>query len=241
VSNPWIGSPVSELREKSLRQIANDCLGISGEFQVVRDFFGYATGAPEQVSLLRQLNLLDAHVNISIVRVGIESFTEGDEREIDAAVAFMRETYASVSIGVGAVERYYIATADAGGRDHIADDDEAEELTHEWSTPYGSIDVFFVRSYAGSGIGSAPREGPEDKDKNGPMTGVVLAVEGSTTVTGFALAWLVGCYLGLKTSDNSNNLMFETVPNGGNLTRDQGEEMMDSGLAYFGCAPWIRF
>jgi hypothetical protein len=51
----------------------------------------------------------------------------------------------------------------------------------------------------------------------------------------------VGCYLGLKPSDNSNNLMFETVPNGGNLTLDQRREMLDSGLAYFGCGPWIRF
>ena len=73
------------------------------------------------------------------------------------------------------------------------------------------------------------------------MTGVVLAVEGTTTVTGFALAWLVGCYLGLKPSDNSNNLMFETVPNGGNLTLDQRNEMLDSGLVYLGCGPWIRF
>jgi hypothetical protein len=51
----------------------------------------------------------------------------------------------------------------------------------------------------------------------------------------------VGCYLGLKESDHSNNLMFATVPNGANLTRDQGVEMMNSGLAYFGCGPWVRW
>jgi hypothetical protein len=226
---------------KSLRQIARGCLGIRGEFQVVRDFFGYVTGAPQEVSLLRQLNLLDAHVNISLIRMGIESFTQQDEEEIDAAVAFMRDTYAAVDIGVGAVERFFVTTDDTNGRDHIADDDEAEELTHEWSTAYGSIDVFLVRTYAGSAVGAAPLEGPEDKDKNGPMTGVVLALEGSTTVTGFALAWLVGCYLGLKESDNSNNLMFATVPNGANLTQEQRGEMLDSGLAYFGCGPWVRW
>jgi hypothetical protein len=71
-----------------------------------------------------------------------------------------------------------------------------------------------VRTYAGTTVGLSPRKGPSDKDRNGPMTGVGLAVEGSATVTGFVLAREVCGYLGLKDSENDNNLMFPWVPNG---------------------------
>jgi hypothetical protein len=222
---------------RSLRTIA-DCIGVKGPFQVVRDFFGYATGAPQKISLLRQMKLTKQyHVHINLIRVGIESFTDADERELDRAVAFMRDTYASVDFGVGRVERYFIATDDASGREHIASDKEAEDLTEEWSVPNNAMDVFCVLTYAGSAVGSSPREGPEDKDRTGPMTGVVLAIEGNPTVTGFVLAKEVCRYLGLKDSDNSNNLMFATVPNGGNLTRDQGAEMVGDRFL----APFVKF
>jgi hypothetical protein len=222
---------------RSLRTIA-DCIGVKGLFQVARDFFGYATGAPRQVSLLRQLRLMKQyHVHINLIRVGIESFTDADERELDSAVAFMRDTYASVDFGVGRVARYSIATDDARGREHIASDREAEDLTEEWSVPNKAMDVFCVLSYAGSTVGSAPLEGPEDKDRTGPMTGVVLAIEGNATVTGFVLAKEVCRYLGLRNSDNSNNLMFATLPNGGNLTREQGAEMVGERFL----APFVKF
>jgi hypothetical protein len=42
---------------------------------------------------------------MNLIRVGIEQFTSADEKEIDAAVQFTRDTYASVSLGVGRIQR----------------------------------------------------------------------------------------------------------------------------------------
>ena len=233
----------------SVRRIA-ECLGLEGSFRVVNDFFGYVTGSPWQVSLSRQLRLMKTlHVDLNLIRVGVELFTPADEKEIDRAVAFMRDTYAHVDFGVGRVRRYGISLADADGHEHIADDKEAEELTHAWSVHNDveelqstglilvrtSLDVFFVRTFAGSALGSAPRDGPYDNDADGAMTGVVIAMEGTPADTGFVLAKYVARYLGLKPSDRANNLMYDWVPNGGHLTRDQYEEMTKSGFANAGC------
>jgi hypothetical protein len=223
---------------RSLRRLA-DCIGLKGDFDVVRDFFGYHTGAPGEVSLLKQMKLLrQYHTSINVILVGVEWFGEAERREIDAAIAFMRETYATVGFGVGHVRWYHITTDEANGREHILDDAEAEDLTHEWSVRNHAIDVFFVLTYAGSTIGSAPREGPSDKDANGAMTGVVLAIEGSTAVTGNVLAREVARYLGLKDSDSSNNLMYPSVPNGANLTPEQREDLMGPGRYL---SPFVRF
>jgi len=224
---------------RSIRKLA-DCIGLKGTFQVARDFFGYESGPPGDISLLRQMILLrEWFVDINVILVGEESFGSDEREEISSAVAFMRDAYATVDFGVGRVRWYAISTDDANGREHIADDDEAEELTHEWTVDNRGIDVFFVLTYAGSTVGTSPLKGPENKDANGPMTGVVLAIEGSRTVTGFVLAREVSRYLGLKDSDHENNLMFPTVPNGGNLTREQGDDLVSPRGRWAG--PFVNF
>ncbi len=215
---------------RSIRKVA-DCVGIEGNFHVVRDFFGYITGPPQQFSVGRQIRLMHRHhVMINAILVGVESFGNAEMAEIDQAVAFMRDTLATVNFGIGPVRWFQISADDANGREHIADDGEAKDLTQEWTVDNYAIDVFFVLTYAGSSIGTAPRKGPENKDAAFQMTGVVLAVEGSATVTGFVLAREVCRYMGLKDSDNDNNLMFPTVPNGGNLTWEQREDLVPSSV-----------
>ncbi len=210
---------------RSLRKTA-DCVGVGGTFHVARDFFGYIAGPPQQISVSRQIRLMHRHrAMINAILVGVESFGDADLVEIDQAVAFMRDALATVSFGIGPVRWFEITTDDAGGRDHIADDAEAKDLTQEWTVDNVGIDVFFVRTYAGSTIGTAPRKGPGNKDAPYQMTGVVLAVEGSATVTGFVLAREVCRYMGLKDSENENNLMFPTVPNGGHLTWEQRDDL----------------
>jgi hypothetical protein len=205
-------------------------MGLGDDFLVVRDFFGHSTGAPGELSLLRQMKLVrEYHVDINVIMVGVEWFGDEEREEIDAAIAFMRDTYATVDFGVGRVRWYQITTDAANGHEHIVSDAEAEDLTHEWSVDNYALDVFFVVTYAGSTIGTAPRKGPENKDANGRMTGVVLAIEGSTTVTGNVMAREVARYIGLKDSDNSNNLMYPWVPNGANLTRTQGDDLITPG------------
>lgn len=209
----------------SLRAIAQ-CIGISSNFAIVRDFFGY-TAAPQDLSVLTQVRRLQGrHVHMNLIRVGIESFTAADELEIDGAVQFTRDTYATVSLGVGRVTRWFITTADANGRDNIGGDGEAEDLTNEWTVDNHALDVFFVLTYAGSTIGLSRVDGPCDKDAKG-MDGSVVAIEGSANTTGFVLAHEVGHYLGLSHTTNSNRLMFGTVPNGGQLTGGEGSNMRD--------------
>jgi hypothetical protein len=229
---------------RSLRRLA-DCIGLKGEFEVVRDFFGYATGAPGQLSLLDQMKLLrQYHVNVNVILVGAEWFGDDELSEVDGAVAFMRNAFATVNFGVGRIRWYHITTDEANGREHIVNDAEAEDLTHEWTVDNYAMDVFFVLTYAGSSIGTAPRKGPTNKNANGPMTGVVLAIEGSPAVTGNVLAREVARYLGLKDSENSNNLMYPWVPNGGHLTREQGEDLIGPGhylgpFVVLGCREYI--
>lgn len=67
------------------------------------------------------------------------------------------------------------------------------------------------------------------------MDGSVVAIEGSVNTTGYVLAHEVCHYLGLDHSSSSSNLMFGTVPNGGNLTTGQGSDMRDHCFVRTGC------
>ena len=162
-------------------------------------------------------------VNINIIRVGIENFTANDHATVNTAISVMRNIYATVNMEVPVVEFWDIGVADANGRDVIDDNGEAEDLTNEWTVPNRSIDVFVVKLYVGDVAGLSPRPGPCDKNGKG-MTGAVVELVGSTT--GQMLAHEMGHYLGLPHRDNdSTNLMFPTMPNGGLLSAGQGDTM----------------
>jgi hypothetical protein len=219
----------------SLKEMA-DCIGLGSDFSVLRDFYGYITGAPQPLSLLKQIRLIQGkHVHFNLIRVGIESFTNGDEAEIDAAVQATRDFYATVNLGVGRVLRFFITTDEANGRDNIGSDSEAVDLTDEWTVDNNALDVFFVLTYATATIGYSAVDGSCDKDGKG-MTGSVVAIEGSTNTTGFVLGHEVGHYLGLEHKDGSpGNLMFPSVPNGGNITNGQGSTMRSHCFVRSGC------
>lgn len=209
----------------SLRQSAA-CIGIGGNFSVLRDYFGYGS-VPQPLSLRTQMRRLQhKHVHMNLIRVGVESFTVDDERELDAAVQFTRDVYATVDVGVGRVRRFFVTTDEANGRDNIGGADEAESLTDEWTVPNQALDVFFVLSYAGDTIGRSAVDGPCDKNAKG-MDGSVVAIEGSFSTTGTVLAHEVGHYLGLEHVTSNANLMFKSVPNGGGLSAKQGSNMRD--------------
>jgi len=213
---------------ESIRDLARCInLGNPDDFRVVRDFFGYQTGAPEDLSLLQQVRRIKRrHIHLNLIRVGIESFTNNDEQEIDAAVQATREFYDQVSLGIGRVERYFITTADANGQDNINNGADAEALTDKWTVPNDALDIFFVLTYAGSTLGRSRRDGPCDKNAKG-MDGSVVAIESTVNLTGFVLGHEAGHYLGLEHVGDNTNLMFRSVPNGGNLTSGQGDDMRD--------------
>ena len=218
----------------SLRSVAS-CIGVTGTFSVARDFFGFLQGAPSDVSVLTQVRRLQGrHVHMNFIRVGSDQFTSNDLTEMDTALQFTRDNWAQVSLGVGRVQHFVISTAEADGAENIDNDDEAEELTNDWTVPSSALDIFFVLTYASSTIGLSRVDGPCDKDAKG-MDGSVVAIEGAVTTTGFVLAHEAAHYLGLSHSSSSNNLMFATVPNGGVLTSSQGSNMRDHCFVKAGC------
>lgn len=218
----------------SLRDIAS-CIGVTGTISVTGDLFGFLRGAPSDVSVLTHVRRLQGrHVHMNFIRVGSDQFTTNDLAEIDATLQFTRDTYAQVGLGVGRIEHFVIATADAGGAENINNDDEAEELTNDWTVPNSALDIFWVLTYSGSTIGYSRVDGPCDKDAKG-MDGSVVAIEGSANTTGFVLAHEAGHYLALSHSTSPTNLMFRKVPNGGNLTSDQGSDMSDHCFTKSGC------
>lgn len=202
---------------QSLRTAAAK-IGISGNFSVLRDFFGHLT-RPSGLSLKTQVDRLMSfrRVDMNMIRVGNEQFTFADLQEIDTAVRDTRETYAQVSLAVGRVLHWQISTADANGYDNIDSDDEAEDLTDDWTVQNDALDIFLVLTYAGTTIGLSAVDGPCDKDAKG-MDGSVVAIEGSATTTGFVLGHEAAHYLGLSHVNDATNLMNPSVPNGGQLT-----------------------
>jgi hypothetical protein len=218
----------------SLRSIAT-CIGVTGTVSIARDFFGFLRGPPADVSVLTQVQRLQGrHVHMNFIRVGSDQFTNNDLAEMDSALQFTRDNYAQVNLGVGRIQHFVISTAEANGAENINNDDEAEELTNDWTVPNSALDIFWVLTYSGSTIGLSRVDGPCDKDAKG-MDGSVVAIEGSVNTSGFVLAHEAGHYLGLSHSSSSGNLMFGTVPNGGALTSAQGSNMRDHCFTKAGC------
>lgn len=219
----------------SLRAFAT-CIGISGEFSVARRFFGFVGQSLPEVSVATQINRLKArHVHMNFIQVGSDQFTNSDFEEMDQALQFTRDNYSNVSLGVGRIEHYVISTAEANGADNIDNDDEAEELTNDWTVPNSALDIFWVRTYATDTAGLSRVDGPCNKNAKG-MDGSVVAIDEANSVTGFILAHEAGHYLGLEhTDDDGTNLMFPSVPNGGTLTGGQGSDMRDHCFAKAGC------
>src|SRR5207247_4104781 len=209
-------------RMTSLRAIAS-CISITVEISIIRDFFGYKSGvyghmpfadiaamgvdgvaidpnAPGRLSLLEQVNLLQGpHINLDLIRVGIEDFTTSREQEVDVAVQITREIYARIGLGVGRVLRFSIKKADARGHTVIETEDEAFDLIDEFSAAGGGMDVFFVKDIDFELDGGTPSKDPE---------GTVVQTTGTTT-TGIALAHELGHFLGLDHVSLSTNLMSE--------------------------------
>jgi hypothetical protein len=239
----------------SLRSIAA-CVGASGSFSVVRDFYGYHTGvfghvdlstdlttaspntikidpsAPGRLSLLSQVRLLKGpHIHLDTIRVGVEAFTITDEQEIDIAVQITRELYARIGLGIGRVLHWQISTEVAGGFTVIDTPDEAFDLLDEFTAPGDGMDVFFVRGLDFGAGGATSDKDPE---------GTIIEIKG-TVASGIGLAHELGHYLGLGHNNSAQtNLMFGggkgfPKPNY-DLTSSEAGTMLSSGFVKSGCA-----
>ncbi len=211
----------------SLRAIAQ-CIGLPGEFSLIRDFYGYQTKVPGTLSLREQVRLLQGkHIHLNLIRTA--SFDVSQQREIDLGLLIMRRIYATVNVGVGRIQRFSIPPE----HEVIDGGSEAHDLWNEFSVPNTSIDVFLARLFIGA-AGQSPTAGSCDKTSKND-SGCVIGVENNTNnlsvelglELGQAIAHEVGHYLGLEHEDElPDNLMFPVGPNGGKLYGGQGGVMV---------------
>lgn len=173
---------------KSVRDTAA-CIGLSAtaDLSVLGDLLGFwqrqvpddpAPGVRSSVSLQSHLRGLDGrHIHINIVTVGFDDLSPGGQAtaddKIDYAIYRTRNFYATVNMGVGRVQHWVISADDSNGRDDLGSEDEADDLSDEWSVDNDGIDVFVVRNISDSDfVGISPRPGDCDKgDKDDGLIG----------------------------------------------------------------------
>jgi hypothetical protein len=229
------------------------CVGLSGNFSVVRDLFGFIrgklppdpTGVAVTVSLSRQARRLRGrHFHLNIIAIGRDQFSDADFVELDYSVFKLRNIYNPVSIGVGRVRHWAVATADADGLDTPTSEGDLEDITHHWTVPNDAIDMFIphnmsVPSNGGMTLGLSPQDGPCDKNSK-DMNGSTCGLWGSEQ-TARSFAHELGHYLGLgHANDRPDNLMCQS--SGASSIRDsvlllssQGDEMRDHCFVRDGC------
>jgi len=226
----------------SLRALAA-CIGITGDFRVVRNFFGYASAPPwnlapgsqqanlpQSLSLLTQMKRLQkTHFHVDCIRVGADGnglLAAVDEQNLDCAVQFARDIYGAAGIGIGRYDRgWFIPLSDNTGYDVIDDDCEASDLVDEYSVPGAGVDVFFVQAYAGSTVGLTPAKGD----------GVVVeSRETDFLGTARTFSHELGHFFSLgHENDKPNNLMCQTkfanaMPGSTQLTSGQISDVKDA-------------
>jgi hypothetical protein len=243
----------------SVRQIAQNCLGATGDISVNSHVYGYifrdadgsvfgtlggndtfpGSGGARTRSLKRHLQTISGQAtDLVVILVGHENDFSGavsrdQVTKAQYAIQVARDLYAQVSLGIRRINWQRIPLGDADGYVDIADRDEAQDLTDDWSGPGGGIDVFLVQSIGDAG-GWSNVDGPCDKTSKFDLSGAVIELSGSRRFTGVLLGHEVGHYLGLKHTNSITNMMGadtngdgigEITSNSTNLTSGQGSTM----------------
>jgi hypothetical protein len=236
----------------SLRSMAS-CIAIIDSFSVLSDYFGFVrgtlppdpTGAEVTVSLLRQEQRLQGDfLDINIIAVGSDQFTDSDFIEIDYSIFKIRNIYHTVGLGIGRVLHWTITTADADGLDSPNSTDDLEQLTADWTVNNGGIDFFIphnmnIPSGMGVLLGRSPVGGPCAKNSKG-MTGAISGLWGSEQ-TARTVAHEIGHYLDLSHRNSQpENLMCQSgqassIRDSVQLTSGQGNDMDDHCSVRGGC------
>ena len=207
----------------SVRSIL-DCIGVdtSENVSVLLHLYGFLrqrvptdpdNTVTAEVSLLDQVRSLQGdHVHLNVIKVGVDNFTDAEVDKIEYAIYKTRNIYNTRSLGVGRVKHYDVTAAESGGTNDLGSEDEAEDLTHDWSVDNDGLDIFVVENISDPDyIGLSPVDGPcdkDDKDMNGAIGGEV-----GRGAEGFArtFAHEAGHYLGLSHQNSqTDNLMCQT-------------------------------
>lgn len=245
----------------SVKAIMN-CIGVdtSGSVSILGSLFGFFRARvpadpcatdPAQVSMLDHLKSLKGkHFHLNIIRVGIDNFSSAEIDKIDYAIFRARKIYRTVNLGVGRIEHFDVTAAAADGKDDLGSEDEAEDLTHDWTVPNNAIDVFMVDNISDPDfVGISPVDGPcdkDDKDMNGVIGG---EVNRSSEGVARSFAHEIGHYLGLEhnhgddcptTASGTANLMAQTrcassICDSVVLTSSQGSKVRGHCFVQPGC------
>lgn len=224
----------------SIREMASDCLGVEGEFSVVKDVLGYIFGAPaREIPLVNRLESMKGQaINLCPILVGFEndlsgSFTRADAEHVQFAIDVLRELYAQENLGVREIFWRRVGMDDVGGFEDIDTSAEASDLTQSFSgNDNDGLDVFYVGN-VDNADGWSPIGGPCNKNAN-RMNGAVCQVLTNDFVGGVLLAHELGHYLGLGSGPDITNVMGEDPDGDGvdsinstsvNLTAAQGSTM----------------
>jgi hypothetical protein len=245
------------------------CIGIgaNADVSVLRDLFGFSrarvppdpTGIVAEVSLLTYArDLQGKHIHLNVIRVGFDAIAAGDQpasfERLDYGILRIRDIYRQVPLGIGRVLHWDISAADSNGRDDLGSEDEADELSDEWSVPNSGIDVFVVRNISdGDFIGISPIDGSCDKDSKDDG---LIGGEINRGAEGYArtFAHEVGHFLGLEhpfnhdhdtgdcpgSTEKRNRIMAQTrcavsIRNSTNITSGQRSDMRDHCAVRSGC------
>lgn len=212
------------------------CIGKSGGTSIVHDLFGY-TEVPREISLRRQLEALTRkHYHVNVISVAPENFAAGSFKKINLALDITREIYGKVNFGIGRIEWSFITASQAGSKQIVDSQGEAEELTEDWNAPTSGLDLFVVRAMNGADGWSAVG-GSCDKDSKG-MSGSVVSLNGSDSNIGNTFAHEMGHYLGLDHIPDAGNFIGNNGASNSNtgIKTSQGDKMKTHCFVKNGCS-----
>lgn len=211
------------MAQVSVKDTADDCLGVTPKFSVVEDFFDFPRGYQDrtyQLSLKDQIDLISGEcMDLNIQVMGYDGLSSTQRDRIESACQYAREIYAQIDVGIRHLN--WIERTEASVGDYLEITDTSEDSEHcdlvddedFDGSPSNYLDCFFVPTITGNIIGLCVEGCSCDTtDNKGCDSGLTVEIGSlSEYYMGQALAHELGHYHGLPhNSSSSSNLMYPT-------------------------------